>query len=301
MRDPYLVLNVAREAGEAEIRGAYRRLVKRYHPDLNPDDHAAAQRFREIQQAYALLKDKTLRARFDAGEIDAKGEPQFRSVKPDFRHAAAAASTPKQGFQSARSEDAKARNADLFSEFLAGWQRGARRDDDAKRPGMEHLTLSFEEAARGTRKLLTLTSGSKVVVTVPPAVEDGQVLRLKGARDERGKRSEVRVKLSVAPHAELMRDGLNLKLELPVTLGEAVLGGKVRVHTLDGAVVLTIPQGSNTGSVLKLRGKGLCAGASRGDLLVTLKVVLPQEPDPTLKAFVTGWQPDHTYDPRAKS
>jgi DnaJ-class molecular chaperone len=295
MRDPYLVLNVAREASEAEIRGAYRRLVKRYHPDLNPDDHEAAARFREIQQAYALLKDKSQRARFDAGEIDAKGQPHFRSIKPDFRRAA------KERFAYAQSPDeSRSRKDDLLSELFASLKRNARGKPEGERPETEHLSLSFEEAARGTRKLLTLASGAKLVVTVPPTVEDGQVLRLKGVDDGSGKRRKIYVKLAVAPHAELSRDGLNLKRELPVSLREAVLGGKVRVPTLDGAVVVTVPEGANTGTVLKLRGKGLAAGGARGDLLITLKVVLPEAPDAALKAFVSGWQPASAHDPRAK-
>ena len=221
------------------------------------------------------MKDKTQRARFDAGEIDAKGQPLFRSVKPDFRRAAedagagAGAGAAKQGWQAAqRTDEVKARNADVFSlSFSAGWKRGARRDERRKAAcEWSIFTLSFEEAARGTRKLLTLATGGKVVVTVPPAVEDGQVLRLKGANGGGGgggggKGGNVRVRLSVAPHAELTRDGLDLKLELPVTLGEAVLGGKVRVHTLDGAVVLTVPPGSNSGTVLKLAAKASRRGA----------------------------------------
>lgn len=295
MRDPYLILNVVRDAGDAEIRGAYRRLVKRYHPDLNPDDHAAAISFREIQAAYALLKDKTQRARFDRGEIDVDGRTHFRAVKPEFRRAA---KESWQGFT--QPEEPKTRNADLFAEILFGMKRGARREKEDKAPAVETLALTFEEAARGARKPLTLASGGQVIVTVPAGVEDGHVLRLKGARGERGDKSEILVKLRVAPHTAFTRDGLHLKLELPVTLGEAVLGGKVRVPTLDGAVVVTVPPGANTGTVLKLAGKGLSAEGARGDLLVTLKVVLPEEPDPTLKAFVTGWQAGHPYDPRAK-
>jgi DnaJ-class molecular chaperone len=295
MRDPYLILNVARGAAEAEIRGAYRRLVKRYHPDLNPDDHAALARFREIQQAYAILKDATQRARFDAGEIDAQGNPLFRSIKPDLRRAQKA--PWREGL---RTQEGKIRNADLLAEILSGLKRNASRGTADKEAERETLSLTFEEAALGARKVLALRAGGKLMVTVPPGVEDGAVLRLKGARDHDGKRREVQVKLAVAAHPVFRREGLHLTCELPITLGEAVLGGKVRVPTLEGAVMLTVPEGANTGTVLKLCGKGLQSGSARGDLLVTLKVVLPETPDPVLKAFVSDWQPAHAYDPRAK-
>ncbi|MBL8675201.1 MAG: J domain-containing protein [Rhodospirillales bacterium] len=295
MKDPYETLGVARDASADDIQKAYRRLAKKHHPDLNPGNKAAEDRFKEVSAANELLSDPDKRRRFDAGEIDASGaeRPRPRYYK-DFA-AEAAEGHPYEN----RSGFADFEGDDIFAELLRRQAQAARRA-----PGMDlrfHLGVDFLDAVNGATRRVTLPDGGTLDVSIPAGIEQGQVLRLRGkgapSRGE-GPPGDALVEISVAPHRFFTRHGDDIRMELPVTLGEAVLGGRVEVPTPTGSVMMTIPKGSNTGAVLRLKGKGVARRGAPGDLFVTLKVALPTAPDAELEAFLAGWKPVAGYDPR---
>lgn len=312
MRDPYDVLGVSKTASEAEIKKAFRSLAKKYHPDTKGGDAAAQKKFQEISGAYDIVGDKDKRAKFDAGEIDAQGNP--RGFDPGAQGGFHGG--PFGGGGGARDfhftwtdqdgETAQGfRAEDLFSDLLGGLGgRGGRRQQP--RQGQDFTVaavVSFEEAARGGSRRVVLPNGEQLDVKIPPGIKDGQQIRLKG-RGGAGRRGgppgDVMIQVSVAPHPYFVREGRDLRLELPVTLDEAVLGAKVPVPTLTGPVSLSIPANSNTGNTLRLKGKGVPAHGSEpaGDLYVKLVVTLPDRPDEALRKFAEGWKAG--YDPRAK-
>jgi DnaJ-class molecular chaperone len=301
MKDPYQVLGVARDANQDAIKKAFRKLAKKLHPDLNPGNKKVEQEFKEVNAAYDLLSDPKKRERFDRGEIDASG-----------------AERPERSFYRAYAEgggNTKYRDAE-FGEFSAedilselfgrGRSRGGRpprmRGEDVNYT----LPVSFIEAANGSKKRVTLADGKTLDVTIPPGTENGQTLRLKGQGLPGvggGAAGDAYVEIQVEPHAFFTRKDSNIHLDFPVTLPEAVLGATVTVPTVDGRVSVKVPPGSNTGTMLRLKGRGLLdrKTGERGDQYVTLKVVLPEHPDPELKQFLEQWSANHRYDPRAKS
>lgn len=295
-RNPYEVLGIKKDAGDDEIRRAYRNLAKKYHPDLNPGNKQAEARFKEISAANELLSDKEKRTRYDRGEIDESGTERPRAYSyQDF-----AAGSPGGKYRSS-DEMAPEDIDDLFAFFSRGQQRrGTAREDLRMRGADRHffLTVDFVDSVAGARQRLELAPGKHLDVSIPPGVEDGQVLRLKGQGGSGiggGPNGDALIEIHVAPHPLFHRKGDDIHLELPVTLGEAVLGGRVTVPTPFGAVAMTIPAHSNTGTVLRLRGKGV---GGKGDTLVTLKVVLPDAHDKELDAFLNLWAEKHPYDPR---
>ncbi len=280
MRDPYLVLGVPRGASDEEVKRAYRRLAKRLHPDVNPDNRAAEPQFRELSAAYDLLSDPARRQRFDRGEIDADG----RERRSSFRQAR------RSSFAEGFSLD------DMVQEFIRGGRRGgARRKEEAAPPVTQPLSLSFLEAALGGKRQVTLADGRSVDVAIPAGIDSGQKLRLR-----HGEADESLIEITVEPHAIFTRKESDIHVEIAVTLSEAVLGASILVPTIHGAVTLKVPRGSNSGSVLRLRGKGIAIPTRGGDQYVRLKVVLPDPPDPALTAFLEAWAPQHLYRVRGK-
>jgi DnaJ-class molecular chaperone len=306
MRDPYEVLGVSKSASEADIKKAFRALAKKHHPDKHAGDSGAQKRFQEISAAYDILGDKDKRTKFDQGVIDANGNPRgfdpgaggFRpgAGPGDFHFAWGDAEAAEGGF----------RAEDILSEiFGGGGGRGGGRRRRARR-GEDYslaMTIGFEDAARGGTRRVTLPDGRELDVRIPMGVRDGQQIRLKGqggAGHQNGPFGDLLLTLRVASHPWLTRDGNDLRMELPVTLKEALLGGRANVPTLTGSVTLTVPAGANSGTSLRLKGKGIPAhgGQSAGDLYVKLVVTLPDKPDQTLMDFAAGWNAD--YNPRAK-
>ena len=287
MRDPYDALGVSRSSSDEEIKQAYRRLVKQSHPDLNPGDPVQEQRFKEVSSAYDLLRDKEKRERFDRGEIDAEG--QTRAAWNHSRRAR-------------RPNGRKGFNAhDIFEDMFG---RGGFKTRGADLSYT--LTVDFLEAVNGTRKRLVLTDGREIDVTVPPGTDDRQTLRLKGqgtAGMGGGDPGDAYVEIRTAPHPHFRREGANIHLDVPVTLKEAVLGASIAVPTVGGRVNVKVPAGANTGTVLRLRGKGVPGrgGTAAGDLYVAVKVVLPDPPDAALSDFVRSWTPKSEADPRKKA
>lgn len=291
MIDPYEILGVAKSATDDEIRKAYRRLARKHHPDVNPGSKDAEARFKEISGAYDLLSDPEKRRRFDAGEIDASGaeRPQQRY----YRDFAAGENGRHYGAGSGYAEFAD--TDELLAELLGRGRRTRGTDLQVQ------LGLDMLDSISGVARQLALPDGSTISLTIPAGVEDGQVLRLKGkgtAAPSEGPPGDLLVQIAIRPHRFFRREGDDVLLELPVTLKEAVLGAKVRVPVPSGAVMLSVPKGSNTGAVLRLKGKGVARLGAPGDVLVTLKVVLPKEPDPALESFLNGWTPQNSESVR---
>lgn len=311
MRDPYSVLGVAKNATEAEIKKAFRALAKKHHPDTKGGDAASAKRFQEISAAYDIVGDKEKRAKFDRGEIDANGNPRYDaqgSGGGPFGGGAGAGARDFHFTWSNQGETAEGFRADDIFADLFGGGGGRRRTQARKGEDYElAITVSFTEAALGATRRVTLPDGRDLDVRIPTGLKDGQQIRLKGQGGpgaNGGPGGDVLFSVAVAPHPYLLRDGNDLKLDLPVTLREAVLGGKVTVPTLSGQVALTVPPNSNSGTVLRLKGKGIpgrgtsSGGEPAGDLYVRLMIALPEKPDTALRDFIERWTAE--YDPRSK-
>ena len=288
--DPYSVLGVARTATPAQIRAAYRKLAKKHHPDLNPGDKASEAQFKAVSSANDLLSDPEKRARFDRGEIDAAGDP-----------------VPERAFHRGPTERGFGRTgpvdmSDMFSDLFARQTREYTSQPARGRDNAYTLTVSFVDAVAGSQQMLTLPDGRSVDVKIPAGFEDGQTLRLRGQGGEGhngGPAGDALIEVRVRPHQLFRREGDDILLDLPVTLKEAVLGGRITVPTPTGAVTMTVPKRSDTGTVLRLRGRGVPAhdGRPAGDEKVTLKVVLG-DADEALETFLKTWSPAETFDPR---
>ena len=295
MKDPYETLGVSKTATADDIRKAYRKLAKKYHPDLNPGNKAAEASFKDIGAANDLLSDPDKRARFDRGEIDAAGDP--RQERPTYRSYADAGA----GGGARYSGGGEAPFGDIFADLFA--QSHARSTRPMRgRDASYSLAVDFVDAITGAQQRLTLPDGRTLDVRVPPGMEDGQTLRLRGQGGEGangGPAGDALITVQVFPHPVFRRDGDTIHVELPVTLKEAVLGGRVTVPTVTGSVTMSVPPRSDTGAVLRLRGRGVPArgGQAAGDQLVTLKVVLT-DADDALAEFLRTWQPANETDPR---
>jgi DnaJ-class molecular chaperone len=305
MRDPYEILGVPKDAEEDRIKKAYRELAKKHHPDLHPGDKSALAKFQEVQSAYDLLSDKEKRRRFDAGEIDASGAE--RPPRHFYRSYADGEGGAKyHGFGGGDGADVDL--DDLFSMF-GGAPGGRRRGTQFKMQGADvsyTLRVPFLDAAKGARQRITLPDGRTIDVNIPEGTHDRQTLRLKGQGQPGiggGEPGDAYIEIHVEPHAFFTRKDNDVHVEVPVTLDEALLGAKIEVPTASGPVSLTVPKGSNTGSTLRLKGRGILdqRTKSRGDQYVKLKVVLPEVPDEELSRFVDEWAKGHKYDVRRKA
>ncbi len=290
--DPYATLGVKKDAAQADIQKAYRRLAKKLHPDLNPGNKEAEGKFKELSAAYMLLSDPEKRARFDRGEIDASGtEQQPRRYYRDFADRGGwSGYTSGAGYADFNDF---AGSDDILSEFFGRADRAARRGRGAD--VRYHLELSFLDAVNGGKQSIVLPDGTTLEVNIPPGTRDGQILRLK----EKGRRGagdsppgDALIEISVLPHPYFVRKGDDIHLDLPISLKEGVLGAKLKVPTVSGAVAVSVPKWSSSGRVLRIKGRGVPrADGGSGDQYVTLKLVLPKKPDPELERFVSEWQP----------
>lgn len=299
MADPYATLGVARGASEADIKKAYRKLAKELHPDKNKDNPKASEKFSQVTQAYDLLSDKDKRARFDRGEIDGDGNP----VSP-FGFGGGGSGGPQGGFRPDFGGGADSADfGDIFDGLFGGAGRRSggggfsggfggfgRRPAEKGANVAYRLSVAFEDAATLAPQRISLRDGKSLDLKLPAGVETGTQMRLAGKGEEGpGGNGDAIVTIEVQPHRFYERIGDDIRLDLPVSLSEAVLGAQVRVPTPDGAVMLTVPKGSSSGKVLRLKGRGFHKkGGGRGDLLVTLMVDLPVDDD-ALVEFVQGW------------
>jgi DnaJ-class molecular chaperone len=299
--DLYATLGVGRNASQEDIKRAYRKLAKEMHPDLNPDKPEVGERFKQVTAAYDILSDPERRGRYDRGEIDASGQERPQYQYRDF------AEDPAAGRYYTREGFGDEEQLHDFFEGLFGG-RGAGRGFRVRGRGADvsyTLPVDFLEAARGAKKRVTMADGKTIDLTIPPGVHDRQTLRLKGQGMpgfEGGEPGDAYVEVHVQPHPFFERKDQNIHMDLPVSMPEAVLGGRIEVPTIDGPVTMTVPKGSNTGTTLRLRGRGVRDQKSgqRGDQYVRLQVALPKSQDAELEEFVRRWAGDHAYDPRAE-
>ncbi|MDK3075089.1 DnaJ C-terminal domain-containing protein [Sedimentitalea sp. JM2-8] len=305
--DPYSALGVKKTATADEIKKAYRKIARANHPDLKPDDAAAEARFKAAAAAYDILKDPETRGRFDRGEIDASGaeRQQQRQYYRDY------ADAPNNPYRSGPRPEDFADASDIFAEFMrargraGGGASGFRAEGFSARGQDAHYTLEvdFLQAVNGGKTRITLPNGQGLEVAIPRGTADGQTIRLRGKGGPGlgdGPPGDALVTLTVRPHRLFRRDGNDIVITLPITLDEAVLGGKVTTPTIDGTVSLTIPKGASSGQVLRLRGRGVqpATKGARGDQRVELSIVAPPRIDDKLADFMEGWRKDNAYDPR---
>jgi DnaJ-class molecular chaperone len=311
MKDPYKTLGVSRDASAADIKRAYRQLAKKLHPDLNPGNDKIEQQFKDVSQAHSILGNAKKRKQFDQGAIDASGQQtgwQGGFYKEQAGHARANKYRPFEFGQDINVED-------ILSDLFGGrgargtGKGGARTGRRAKPRGADvsyTAPIDFLDAAVGAKKRIRLSDGKVLNMTIPPGTSDRQTLRLRGQGVKPpggGSPGDAYVEVHISPHAYFTRKDDNIHLELPITLQEAVLGATVDVPTVHGKVSMKIPPGSNTGTTLRLKGKGVVnrKTGNKGDQYVRLKITLPEKPDTELKDFVERWSAKHGYDPRRKA
>ena len=292
-QDPYRELGVARGASAEEIRKAFRKLAKQHHPDANPGNAASEEKFKQVSSAFDLLGDPDKRRKFDAGEIDADGRETMRGFTGN---------PFGQGGGPRASEYENIDLSDILGEMFAGRRGGgggfASRGGDVR----AILEIDLEEAILGAKRRISFSDGRSLDITIPAGATDHQVLRLKGQGSPgRAGAGDALIELVLRPHPRFRREGDTLVMDVPISVPDAVLGGKVQAPTPDGPVTLNVPKGSNTGSTLRLKGRGLYdAQGRRGDLLARLAVTLPDKPDPELEAFAEAWRKERPYTPRRK-
>jgi DnaJ-class molecular chaperone len=312
MRDPYTVLGVSKTASADEIKKTYRRLAKKFHPDYNKSDPKAKEKFAEVNSAYEIVGDEKQRAAFDRGEIDAGGKPRATGFEGFGAGGRAGAGQGFENFEfhfgggQGRANRSGVDPSDMFADLFGGL--GGMRGGSARQPRRGEdvaaaVSISFEDAVNGTRARVSLPTGKSLDVDIPAGIEDGRQIRLRGqgqAGPSGGAAGDAIVTVNVAPHPLFKVEGRNLRIELPVTLYEAVLGGPVQVPTLGNTVELKVPPKSNSGRTLRLRGKGLPgkSGEAAGDLLVTLRIVLPEGGNDDLAELMRRWRDERPYDPR---
>jgi DnaJ-class molecular chaperone len=323
MRDPYEVLGVPRTASQDDIKKSFRRLAKKLHPDANKNDAKAAVKFAELNAAYEILGEEDKRKAFDRGEIDAEGKPRFQGFEG---FGGQRGGFGREGFETftwgpegVRRSGRGAGGAggagggfggideilkNMFGDAARGRDFGAQFEDftpPARGPDASvQITITLAEAAKGGSRRVHLPNGKELEVKIPAGLADGQQIRLKGQgfTSPNGRAGDALITVNIAPHPYLKPEGANLRVEVPITLYEAVLGGKVRVPTLDGAVELAIPPGTNAGRTFRLKGKGLPAKSGRGDLYAAVRIVLPEGGDADLEELMRKWREQKPYDPR---
>lgn len=300
--DLYSVLGVPRGASQEEIRKAYRRLAKELHPDFNPGDKTAEERFKKVSAAYEILGDPEKRARYDRGEIDETGaeKPQHRFYREYADTGAGERYHSTAGFEDFVDLD------DILGGIFGRMGRGRGRAGPMRGPDVRyHLVVDFLDAACGAHRRVTLPDGGTLEVDIPAGIDSGQVLRLKGKGGpgiQGGPPGDALVEIEVRPHPVFERDGDDIRVKVPISLDEAVLGGRIEVPTIHGRVAMTVPKGTSSGRIMRLRGKGIhnALTGRTGDQYVELQIALPEKIDPELETLVREWREKHAYDPRRK-
>ena len=307
--DPYQVLGVPRTASADEIRKAFRKLAKANHPDTNPNNKAAEERFKQVSGAFDIVGDATKKKKFDAGEIDNDGRETFRGFSGG--QGGPWGPPPGGGFGGGQGPGRESFEGvdlgDILGEMFGGARgaRGGAQGGGFSQRGSDvraRLEIELEDAIRGAKRRIAFSDGRTIDVTIPKGAQEGQTLRLKGQGSPgRAGSGDALIELAFAPHPTYRREGEILIMDVPVTVYDAVLGGKVEAPTPDGPVTLTIPKGANTGARLRLKGRGLSdAKGQRGDLFARLVVTLPEKPDAELEAMAEKWRGERPYSPKRR-
>jgi len=298
--DPYKELGVARGASDAEIKAAFRKLAKELHPDKNRGNAAAEERFKTVSAAFDILSDPKTRARYDAGQIDADGQEQYRGYSGQAGAGGPGAGRGGLGFAPPGGRGGRAAFEDLDLDSIFGnfGQRGPQRAFGKGQDVRATLEISLEDSIGGASRRIQFSDGRTLDVNIPKGAANGQTIRLRGqgmpGRTEAG---DALIELRVAPHPIFKVEGADVVMDLPVSVPDAVLGGKVECPTPDGTVSVTVPKGSNSGQVLRLKGKGAFAGGARGDLKARIMVTLPDKVDPILERIAEDWRSTRPYKP----
>lgn len=302
-RDPYLELGVSRSASHDDIRKAFRKLAKQYHPDANPGDKAAEEKFKRVSGAFDIVGDEDKRKKFDRGEIDAEGREQSPFGRGGFGGGGGPGGWSPRGPGGSAGPEGVDLNDILGEMFGRGGPGGGRNPGGFggfSTKGQDvraRIDIDLEDAIRGTKKRIAFSDGRTIEVAIPKGAQDGQTLRLKGqGAPGRGGPGDALIDLSIRPHPIYRREGDTLIMDVPITVPDAVLGGKVEAPTPDGNVALTVPKGSNSGQQLRLKGRGFIdAKGKRGDLVARLVVTLPDVAGPELEQFAQEWKAKRPY------
>lgn len=288
MIDPYSILGVTKSASQDEIKKAYKKLAKKYHPDLNPGNKEAEKKFKEVQEANNFIGDEKSRAMFDRGETDEQKQHAYEEFmknqgqrRRSYQHAQEGTGRYSYSF----GEDF---DDDIFANIFGGVGRRARQDETY------HLDVEFDEAALGAEKVLTLPSGKKVQVKIPAGIKEGQKLKFKGLAES----GDAYIEIGIKPHPHFKREGKDIYSEVPISIFEAVNGAEIEVSTLDGKVMLKVPPGVSTGSKLRIKNKGAGKADDRGNHIVNLRVVSPKEPPAGLREAMEKLSTQYSYNPR---
>lgn len=293
-KNPYDILGVSKDADEAEVKAAFRKLAKKYHPDLNPGNKEASDKFKDINAANDLLMDKEKRAAFDRGEIDMEGQPQYQQRY--YRDFAEGPQGQRYHFNDGNfsPEDIE----DIFGSFFGGGMAG--RHAGFKRQAADAyyaIEIDFMESVLGGKKRVTMPDGKTLDINIPAGIEDGQKLRLKGQGGQGSVHTaagDAYVEVHIRPHPLFTRKGKDIHIEVPIGIHESAIGGKIQVPTIHGAIETALPKGASTGTTLRLKGRGI----KGGDQYIRLKLVMPETVDKELEEYLRKWATTHAYNPR---
>lgn len=312
-KNPYDILGVEKTSSDDEIKSAYRKLAKKHHPDLNPDNKADDEKFKDISAAYDFLKDKEKRAAFDRGEIDADGQPQWGGSHPgagggerqyyrDFAQSPGAERYYHSSGAQIDPEDLESIFGSMFGQKQSRRQSSEGFEDvfrQQQRADVHYrLDIDFMDAALGAEKQITMPDGKSLKIKIPEGVKNGQKLRLKGKGQTLpdGQQGDAYIEIHVGIHKEFTRKGNNIYSEVPITIYEATLGGTVDVKTIHGVAKVKIPKGTDSGKKFRLKGKGI----KKGQHYVEVLIVMPETIDKDLEDLMQKWEKDHAYNPRKK-
>ncbi len=301
--DPYKILGVASTAKQDEIKSAYRKLAKKLHPDLNPGNKNVENKFKEVNNAYELVGTPEARTKFDRGETEDQQRAARRSDGRSRTGGAGAQSgeSPFYYYEtqtpgSRYSSNFEGINPDIFADLFGGASRSRSRGGFTPPP--EHsqyaMEVDFQTSILGGEREITLPSGKKLRVKIPAGIKSGTKLRLAG----QGENGDALIEITVQPSDQFTRLGNDIEVELPLSLNEVILGGEVRVPTVDGAVMLKVPKGLSSGARIRVKGKGVPSPVGNGDQFAVVKIVMPSTIDSDLEKFMTDWSKEHSYDPR---
>jgi len=298
MTDPYTILGVSKSSSLDEIKKSYRKLAKKYHPDLNPGNKEAEKKFKEISHAFDLIGTNESRAKFDRGETDEQQQKQYEEyMKSQGRRGQTFHDSQKGGGRYSYSFGDDIGGDDFFENLFGRGRESSFKGSDVN----YKMQVEFREAATGAEKTITLQNGKTLQVKIPAGIETGKKLRFKGmgeAGSGKGQPGDAYIEIEVNPLPGYKRSGMDIEVEVPISFIEAITGAEIKVPTLDGEVLLKIPAGVSTGSKLRIKGKGVGVGEQRGNEIVVLKVVTPKEVNPALKSAIEKLKPQFDYNPR---